>query len=742
MSPSNSNQKINQEMKNAYPCDFCEKVYIVKSSYQSHMRKKHTEQVQSAKNTNKAKLTRALENSQADGLYKVSNILEEVLTSITKNQEDETNNLNDEDPPEKQDDDMMPHLKSSVDPNDDWLAHTNTDMGLMLECAQLSLALEQCDECGYTLEYGESLNDHKTSEHMGQLSRVCSNCGEFFSTVTNLNEHNLAKHTPTFSGITTCKGCIKLKQVEGFKNVALEKKEETIKQLGVKLRQMACDKKALKEKVAKLEELVKETEEPESKEDNVENLLPRIYDCKKCKFTSATVHDYYDHLKQKHKSKYSCQMCSMTFMFKPTLKAHMKQKHNVKIVKQSTKDCHECKMKDEVIKHNESELNKKEKDKQDIDKLHQKHEAMKERYNNVLKSQGDKKELFKENTLLREQTKSGAEKLQETLKQNQILEDQNKVMKGIIETNEAMKEDLEFQERTADMTEEVRKHNKPLISCTKCDYKTRNNNYLKGHMQSHLILPNKCRECVKMFKTEQELQNHIKVSHKKEKEQFNCNKCEKTFTTHIALKQHAQTKHEPSSRIPVGHQTWARQQNTQQIQRSFCCPECFADFRNEPDLRVHMKTHDKDIQCSLCDEMFTTKQDQNHHMRTVHRGASTKFTKVQKPCRYFLQGWCTKGQMCSFSHVLPYIQWSQQEQEVPTCRRGPGCTFWVQGNCYFFHPQGGARGWQEQEQHLGVPGEVRQQKRKLCHFQETCWNPECQFEHEDFGQSREFLENY
>ena len=146
---------------------------------------------------------------------------------------------------------------------------------------------------------------------------------------------------------------------------------------------------------------------------------------------------------------------------------------------------------------------------------------MKERYTNVLRSQGDKQRLFKENNMLREQTKTGAEKLQESLKQTQILQEQNKVMKEIIETNEGMKEDLEFQERTADMTEQVRQHNKPLLSCTKCDYKTRNNNYLKGHMQSHQNLPSKCGEsvgcdgmkCFKMFKTEQELQNHIKVSH-------------------------------------------------------------------------------------------------------------------------------------------------------------------------------------------------------------------------------------
>ena len=346
-------------MKVEYSCTFCEKVYIVKASYQSHMRKKHTVQIQSAKNANMPKLIRALENSKDVGVNEDSNILEEVLTSIAKNQGRETNQSKDEEePPAKKDDDLTPPPKSSVDPNDDWLAHTNTDLGLMLECAQLSLALEQCDECEYTLEFGESLNDHKTCEHMGEMSKAYSNCGEFFSTITNLNEHNLAKHTPVFSGNMKCKSCIKMKQAEGFKNAALEKKDQTIKQLGVKLRLMAGEKKALTEKVAKLEKLNDERKEHVANEDNVEDSQIRIYDCKKCKFNSPTIHGFYDHLKKKHKSKYGCQMCSMTFMFKPTLKAHMKQNHNVKVVMQSTKECHECKMKDEVIKHKESELDK------------------------------------------------------------------------------------------------------------------------------------------------------------------------------------------------------------------------------------------------------------------------------------------------------------------------------------------------------------------------------------------------
>ena len=121
----------------------------------------------------------------------------------------------------------------------------------MLECAQASLVLEQCDKCEYTLEFGEALNVHKKADHMWELSKACSNCGDLFSSITNLNEHNLAKHTPAFSGVATCRECIRMKQVEGFKDAAMEKKDETTKQLSIKLRKMAAEKKALTEKKCK-----------------------------------------------------------------------------------------------------------------------------------------------------------------------------------------------------------------------------------------------------------------------------------------------------------------------------------------------------------------------------------------------------------------------------------------------------------------------------------------------------------
>ena len=59
----NNGQESTQDVNVGYLCNFCDKIYIVKSSYQSHMRKKHSELVQSAKKTRQIKMTRAFENS-------------------------------------------------------------------------------------------------------------------------------------------------------------------------------------------------------------------------------------------------------------------------------------------------------------------------------------------------------------------------------------------------------------------------------------------------------------------------------------------------------------------------------------------------------------------------------------------------------------------------------------------------------------------------------------------------------
>ena len=465
-----------------------------------------------------------------------------------------------------------------------------------------------------------------------------------------------------------------------------------------------------------------------------------------------------------------CSECAKPFKSMECIEEHLISVHsdptktgsdNVVFLKPTEKACEECKMKGEVLAHKEAELDRCEEEiktvKDKYEELYRVHERLKDRHTNVLKSVEDKRQIYEENNKLREQARKDGDQMQQMTKDKQILNEKNLLMMKTIEADKVLKEDLELAEITEEMSDEVQQHNMPLLKCPKCNYKTRSKNYMKGHAEAHKKLPHSCEEsvdntdtkCLRMFNTNQLLKEHKELKHKIEIV-FNCNKCEKTFSAQNALKQHIQTKHVTLAKLPVGHQNWAKEHNA----KCYRCTECREGFKTEQDLRVHKITHEKDIPCDECDEMFETKGDQNHHKRTVHgsqRYRNSGFQTVQKPCRYFLQGWCTKGEMCNFSHspnrnLKPHYL---QDHQVPGCTRGPACKFWAQGICFFFHPIPGSRGQGGQGQ--GGKGQggrghggPRQQMSKLpCRFQERCWNQEtCEFAHEDFAICKDFLENY
>ena len=97
------------------------------------------------------------------------------------------------------------------------------------------------------------------------------------------------------------------------------------------------------------------------------------------------------------------------------------------------------------------------------------------------------------------------------------------------------------------------------------------------------------------------------------------------------------------------------------------------------------------------------------HLGEYHWGFQQPPNKI---CRYFLNGGCSKGRFCRFTHPQ-----EKQERRVPHCRHGNRCRYLAQGVCSFFH-----RGYG-----------VQQQKTKdLCNYMEDCVRvPNCPFAHSD-----------
>ena len=457
-------------------------------------------------------------------------------------------------------------------------------------------------------------------------------------------------------------------------------------------------------------------------------------------------------------------------------------------------------MKDEVLRHKEIVIDKREKQVERLTKALNKKEE--------------------ENNLLKKEATNKTELLQEAQGNNLKLQKELDIKNALIvnyKNNQEFKCDQcgwkthNKKSLTGHMTSHVTAVKRPeLLKCTDCDFTSKDNTSMTGHMTNHHPVDNsprllKCTECdftskniqsfnshieahknmfncgetvgdgdlkcMVMFKTEQELNNHIKISHSQSK--FKCNNCEKSFATHNSLMQHAKTKHEDSPRLPVGHQAWNRQQES----ANFCCEICPAVFILEADLRAHARIHIMDIPCNQCEEMFETKKDLSHHVRTKHGDFITK----RKVCRYFQQGRCFNPS-CKFSHeeMGNTTQQHQQMSQPKTCRRGPRCEFFARGTCYYFHA--GFRrhqqgfGGQEQEQFRRWDQEPEESRRwdqgqykprrwgkeqfrsqeekgqsiregqqweiKPCHFQETCWYPDtCRFSHQNFLMEKEFLEN-
>ena len=112
-------------------------------------------------------------------------------------------------------------------------------------------------------------------------------------------------------------------------------------------------------------------------------------------------------------------------------------------------------------------------------------------------------------------------------------------------------------------------------------------------------------------------------------------------------------------------------------------------------------------------------------------------TVSSKLCRYFANGFCSKGESCSFSHgIKPY---------VPLCRNGQRCGYLANGVCGFFHPGVGVQKtrFNNQSEHANNNNQRMfhinqktssnsEQFKRWCRSMEDCSRvPNCPFSHHE-----------
>ena len=268
------------------------------------------------------------------------------------------------------------------------------------------------------------------------------------------------------------------------------------------------------------------------------------------------------------------------------------------------------------------------------------------------------------------------------------------------ETNDANVQEVDHDEEATteeEFQDENQEDDLEHRSCKQCDYVAAKVIFMKSHMLKHRG-KFKCDKCRKIFNKKSELEEHLKKYHEAMGQLFQCIGCAAKFTAEHALKQHTKAVHK-SQIFPVGH----------------------------PERAVNQKNTNT-FECRMCGEGCESGAGLDRHIVQCTRN------RVRPLCTFFLQGRCTRGNLCNFSHQN-YTDTGTNTRNI--CRRGPSCPFLFARKCFYFHPalpttqprqqfrrQEQEQSWHEQEQ----PWQEQEQSGQE---QEQPWQ-----EQQQLGQSR------
>ena len=181
-------------------------------------------------------------------------------------------------------------------------------------------------------------------------------------------------------------------------------------------------------------------------------------------------------------------------------------------------------------------------------------------------------------------------------------------------------------------------------SLRKFDYIMSEKEYWEELDEQRFLENVSCQYCCRIFFDKQKKDRHIEIIHKKNPDfLYNCNDCSKAFGSKQALRYHTETIHEKVNlQIPCGvcEKLFRTNQNLDDHMREvhrdlkFDCELCFAQFKRQSNLNHHYKVcHNTLInqlflndepaiieyfQCELCDFKTREKRTLVHHVKFVH----------------------------------------------------------------------------------------------------------------------------
>ena len=149
------------------------------------------------------------------------------------------------------------------------------------------------------------------------------------------------------------------------------------------------------------------------------------------------------------------------------------------------------------------------------------------------------------------------------------------------------------------------------------------NEYLEDHRPKHDGNPKKCEQCGTVFWTENQLDKHIKETHKVDMKK--CEECNLSFEVEEDLKQHINKEHEQSILV---------QQKKRGFKKSNQQDQCEENQVIDTNLETHNRNHvlqESDFECNKCDKIFSSNNDLKEQLE-IHNTSKHKFKTRQYNC--------------------------------------------------------------------------------------------------------------
>lgn len=139
------------------------------------------------------------------------------------------------------------------------------------------------------------------------------------------------------------------------------------------------------------------------------------------------------------------------------------------------------------------------------------------------------------------------------------------------------------------------------VICSECQQGFKSVLYLKKHQRAiHTKIRNTCKVCDRNFDTQQKFDYHLKTHDVVKRYRCNFAGCDKSFMQHHHLENH---------------------KTTHTNVRKYLCFKCGKEFKQECNLKVHLRSHeehDKIFTCSVenCEKSFKTSTSYRYHKKT------------------------------------------------------------------------------------------------------------------------------